>query len=132
MEPAVILFDGVCNLCNASVRFVIPRDPRGQLRFAALQSDPGRALQERLGLDPEALDGVVLVEADRVYQKSSAVLRAARRLSGAWPLLGLLLAVPRPLRDWAYDRFAERRYRWFGRSDACLVPTPEIRERFLG
>ena len=75
--------------------------------------------------------GFLLVEGDRVSRKSTAALRMARLLSGAWPLLSLLLVVPRPLRDWAYDRFAERRYRWFGRSDACLVPTPEIRERFL-
>lgn len=131
MEPALLLFDGVCNFCSDAVRFLVPRDPDGRLRFAALQSDAGRAVQERFGLDPEALDTVVLVDGDRVYLKSDAALQVARRLSGAWPLLSVLRVVPRPVRDWCYDRFAERRYRWFGRRDECLVPTPELRERFL-
>jgi predicted DCC family thiol-disulfide oxidoreductase YuxK len=137
MEPAtpcdgpILLFDGECNLCNGVVRFVAPRDRGGAIRFAALQSEAGVALQRRFGLDPDDLDTVVLVEGDRCHRKSDAALRVARRLSGAWPVLALLRVVPRPLRDWAYDRFAERRYRWFGRSDACLVPTRELRERFL-
>ena len=131
MEPALVLFDGVCNFCSDSVRFLIPRDPEGKLRFAPLQSEAGRAVQERFGLDPDDLDTMLLVDEDRVYQKSEAALRITRKLSGAWPWLSVLLWVPRPLRDWCYDRFAERRYRWFGKSDACLVPTPELRERFL-
>ncbi len=131
MEPSILLFDGVCNFCNDAIRFLIPRDPRGRLRFAALQSDTGAEIQRRFGLDPADLDSVVFVEGARCHTKSGAVLRVARHLSGAWPLLAALLVIPRPLRDWAYDRFAERRYRWFGRSDACLVPTPELRERFL-
>lgn len=126
-----MLFDGVCNFCNGAVRFLVPRDPGGRLRFAALQSEPGAEIQRRFGLDPAEIDTVVLVEGDRCFRKSDAALRIARHLSGAWPLLALLRVVPRPLRDWAYDRFAERRYRWFGRSDDCLVPTPELRERFL-
>ena len=73
----------------------------------------------------------MLVEEGRCHTRSGAALRVARHLSGAWPLLAALWLIPSPLRDWAYDRFAERRYRWFGRSDACLVPTPELRERFL-
>ena len=131
MEPPVLLFDGVCNFCNGAVRFVVPRDRAGRMRFAALQSETGREFQQRFGLDPDDLDTVVLVEGDRFHAKSDAVLRVARHLSGAWPLLAALLVIPRPLRDWAYDRFAENRYRWFGRSEACLVPTPEVRERFL-
>lgn len=131
MEPAILLFDGVCNFCNGAVRFVVPRDPTGHFRFAALQSETGREVQQRFGLDPDDLDTVVLVEGDRFHAKSGALLRVARHLSGAWPLLAAFLVIPRPLRDWAYDRFAERRYRWFGRSDECPVPTPELRERFL-
>jgi predicted DCC family thiol-disulfide oxidoreductase YuxK len=131
MEPSIVLFDGVCNFCSNAVRFLIPRDRTGRLRFAALQSETGAGIQRRFDLDPADLDTMVLVEDGRVYLKSGAALRVLRQLSGAWPLLSLLLVVPRPIRDWAYDRFAERRYRWFGRSDACLVPTPELRERFL-
>lgn len=131
MEPSILLFDGVCNFCSGAVRFLVPRDPEGRLRFAALQSETGTEIQRRFGLDLSDLDSVVLFEGDRCHTKSGAVLRVARKLSGAWPLLAVLLVIPRPLRDWAYDRFAERRYRWFGRSDACLVPTPQLRERFL-
>jgi predicted DCC family thiol-disulfide oxidoreductase YuxK len=130
-EPAVVLFDGVCNLCSGTVRFLIPRDPRARLRFAALQSPAGQEIQRRFGLEPSALDTLVLVEGDRCYRKSSAALRVARHLSGAWPLLVVGLLLPRPLRDWAYDQLARRRYAWFGRREECLVPTPELRERFL-
>lgn len=131
MEPVVVLFDGVCNFCSGVVRFLVPRDRRGRLRFAALQSEAGQSYQRRFGLAPDALDTIVVVEGDRVWVKSDAALRVARELGGAWPLLGALRIVPRALRDWAYARFAERRYRWFGRSDECLVPAPELRERFL-
>ncbi|MBW2312997.1 MAG: DUF393 domain-containing protein [Deltaproteobacteria bacterium] len=131
MEPSILLFDGVCNFCSDAVRFLVPRDPKGRLRFAALQSDTGAEIQRRFGLDPADLDSVVLVEGGRCHTKSGAALRVAGKLSGAWPLFAVLLVIPWPLRDWAYDRFAERRYRWFGRSDACLVPSPQLRERFL-
>jgi len=131
MEPSILLFDGVCNFCSDAVRFLVPRDPKGRLRFAALQSDTGAEIQLRFGLDPADLDSVVLVEGGRCHTKSGAALRVAGKLSGAWPLFAVLLVIPWPLRDWAYDRFAERRYRWFGRSDACLVPSPQLRERFL-
>ncbi len=129
---AVVLFDGVCNFCSGSVRFVAPRDPAGRFAFAALQSPVGRALQERFGLPADALDTIVLVENERVWVKSAAIARILRGLSGLWPVLGVLLGlVPRPLRDFGYDQFAARRYAWFGRSEACLVPTPELRERLL-
>jgi len=130
-EPAVVLIDGVCNFCSDAVRFLIPRDPQGKLRFAALQSPAGQAIQRRFGLDPADLDTMVLVEGDRCHVKSSAALRVLRHLSGAWPLLSLALLVPRPIRDLAYDWFARHRYAWFGRREECLVPTPELRERFL-
>ena len=130
-DPVIVLFDGVCNFCSGAVRFLIERDRRSHLRFAPLQSKAGQEIQERFGLDPATLDTMVLVEGDRVHLKSTAALRALRQLSGAWPVLSLLLWLPRPLRDWAYDRFAERRYRWFGRRDECLIPSPKLRERFL-
>lgn len=129
--PAVLLFDGVCNLCNASVNFIIDHDPQAYFRFAALQSEAGRALLEGYSLAGNYLDSLVLVEDGQVYTRSTAALRVARRLGGAWPLLAGLLVVPRPLRDVVYDWIARHRYRWFGRRDACRLPTPELRARFL-
>lgn len=128
---AVLLFDGVCNLCNASVNFVIDRDPQAYFRFAALQSEAGRALLEGQHLHGDYLDSIVLVEHGRVYTNSTAALRVARHLSGAWPLLAVFLVVPRPVRDLVYGWVARNRYRWFGRRDTCRLPTPELRVRFL-
>jgi predicted DCC family thiol-disulfide oxidoreductase YuxK len=132
-EHPVVLFDGVCNLCNGAVNFAIDRDPEGRLRFASLQSPAGRQVLERVGRsvvdgDPES---IVLVDGGRVYERSAAALRIARYLSGPWPLVGALWVVPRPLRDWVYRLIAANRYRWFGRSDSCRVPTPELRARFI-
>lgn len=133
---AVILFDGVCNLCNGFVNFVIDRDPDGYFAFAALQSEAAQALLAEEARRPVRtgagiLQSVVLVEDGRHYRKSTAALRIARQLKGPWSLLGLLLAVPAPLRDAAYDWVAARRYAWFGQRDRCRVPTPELQERFL-
>lgn len=127
----VILFDGVCNLCNSSVNFVIDRDPAGYFRFAALQSEPGALLLRRHGLDEAFLDGVVLIEAGRCYSKSGAVLRVARRLGWFWPLMALFLVIPPVIRDWVYGIVAKRRYRWFGQRESCRMPTPELESRFL-
>jgi predicted DCC family thiol-disulfide oxidoreductase YuxK len=127
----VVLFDGVCNLCNATVNWIIARDRKGLFRFAALQSVAGVRLQREHGLDPTALDTLVLVEGGRTYRKSSAGLRIVRRLCWPWPLLFGLIAVPAFMRDFAYGWFARRRYRWFGRKDECMAPAPEVRERFL-
>jgi len=133
---AVVLFDGVCNLCNGSVLFVIDRDPTGYFRFAPLQSDEARRLLAARagageGVAGPDLSSVVLIEGGRVYTRSTAALRVARRLSGAWPLLYAFTAVPRVVRDAVYDWVARNRYRWFGREDACRVPTPDLRARFL-
>jgi predicted DCC family thiol-disulfide oxidoreductase YuxK len=129
---AVVLFDGVCNLCNASVNFIIDRDPAGHFKFAALQSEAASGMLAPCGPSGEALSSVVLLEEGRCYERSAAALRIARRLSGAWPLLYAFVVVPRPLRDAVYDWVARNRYRWFGKRDACRLPTPELRARFLG
>ena len=130
-EHALILFDGVCNLCNGAVNFIIDRDPDGVFRFAPLQSD---VAQEHLAGTPAAgttLDTIVLVEDGTPYVRSTAALRIARRLTAPWPLLALFLAVPRPLRDAVYNWIARNRYDWFGRRDQCRLPTPDLKERFL-
>ena len=125
----MLLFDGVCTLCNGVVRFVIDRDPSGRFQFAALQSDAGRRL---LGGLPQPLpDSFVLFEDGRVFTRSTAALRVVRGLSFPWPLLWVLILLPRPVRDWAYDVVARNRYRWFGRRESCMVPTQEQRARFL-
>jgi len=128
---AVVLFDGVCNLCNGSVRFIIARDPAARLRFAALQSQAAQRLLVECGIRGPLPDSVALIEDGCVYTRSAAALRIARYLSFPWPLMWVLMPVPRALRDLIYDWIARHRYRWFGRRDACMIPTPELRARFL-
>ena len=130
---AVILFDGVCNLCNAWVLFVIDRDPGARFAFAPLQGDVAAALlrERRYQSRPDFPASIVLIEEGRVYDRSTAVLRIFRRLTGLWPALSVLLAIPRVPRDLVYDWCARRRYRWFGRLEACRLPTAELRSRFL-
>ena len=126
-----MLFDGVCNLCNASVQFIVDRDRRGYFAFAPLQSTVGRELLAAHDDVTAGVDSVVLVEGGRAYTRSAAALRIARRLDGAWPLLYGLTIVPRPIADAVYGFVARHRYRWFGQSETCRVPTPELRGRFL-
>jgi len=128
---AIVLFDGVCNVCDASVRFVFGHDRDGVFRFAPLQSPIAKSLLHRHHLPSDDLDTVVLIEGDHVSTRSTAALRIVRRLGGAWPLLYGLIVVPRPLRDAAYRWFANNRYRWFGRRESCAIPAPGLRERFL-
>jgi predicted DCC family thiol-disulfide oxidoreductase YuxK len=127
----VILFDGVCNLCTGSVRFVIERDSRKQFRFASLQSPVAEKLLGPQRNEADRFESVVLVVGERIYRKSSAALLIARRLDGLWPLLSVLLAIPRPLRDAVYDWIGRRRYRMFGKRAACWKPRPELADRFL-
>lgn len=126
-----VLFDGVCNLCDASVQFVIKRDPRGLFRFASFQGGTGAQIARGHGVDPEALDAMVLIENGRVYRKSGAALRVARRLRFPWPLLYAFIVVPPLIRDPVYDFIGRRRYRWFGRKEECWVPDASLRTRFL-
>jgi predicted DCC family thiol-disulfide oxidoreductase YuxK len=128
---SVILFDGVCNLCNGFVQFVIARDPDGRFRFGPLQSAAAQRLIEAGGASAPLPDSLVLVEGGRVWTQSSAALRIVRRLTFPWPLAYALVLVPRPLRDWIYGSVARNRYRWFGKRDVCMVPTPAVRERFI-
>ena len=129
--PAVILFDGVCNLCNGFVQFVIERDPEARFQFCALQSDAARRLVAGLRIPGALPDSIVLVEDGRLFVKSTAALRVARGLRAPWPLVYCFVVVPRALRDLVYDLVARRRYGWFGRRDTCMVPAPELRSRFI-
>lgn len=128
----IILFDGVCNLCSASVRFVADRDRRQRFRFAFLQSETGQGLMRRHDLDDgDLLSSVILIDRGRAYEKSTAALRIAKQLDGLWPALFALILIPKPLRDWVYDFVGQRRYRWFGQTSVCQIPRDDLRERLL-
>ena len=126
-----ILFDGVCNLCNTLVQFVIRYDAAGQFRFASLQSDSGQTLLTQHGLRTSDFDTFVYIRNDTAYTQSTAGLLVLRDLGGGWQLLYLLIIVPRFIRDAVYKLIARNRYRFFGRQDACMIPTPELKSRFL-
>lgn len=126
-----MLFDGVCNLCNGTVQFVIARDPGAHFRFAPLGSDAARRLLGECAADGPLPDSVALIENKRLHTRSTAVLRIARRLRFPWWLIYGLMVVPRPLRDLVYDWIARHRYGWFGKQDSCMIPTPKLQGRFL-
>ena len=134
VRDALLLYDGVCGFCNRTVQLVLRHDHARLIRFAPLQGDTARTL---LHAHPELIgtDSLVLVERDaageRISVRSDGALRLAACLGWPWRALGILTLVPRPLRDWGYDRFATVRYRLFGRFDACPLPAPEVRARFL-
>jgi len=130
-EMAIIFFDGVCNLCNSSVNFIIDRDSQGVFKFAALQSESAAQKLKDFPVDLKQLDSIVLLHNSRIYTKSSAALRIAKTLGGIWSLFWVFWVVPKPIRDLAYDVIANNRYRWFGKRDVCRVPTPELKSRFL-
>ena len=127
---SIVLFDGVCNFCSDSVNFIIRRDPENRFMFAPLQSDAGKELIVKYGVD-ETADSIVLIEEGQAFMRSTAALRIAKRIGGIWALAYVLMIVPRPIRDYFYDLFARYRYRMFGQKDECMLPTPEIRARFL-
>ena|SRR5437868_6671507 len=134
-DAPVLLYDGVCGFCNKTVQVILERDRKGTMRFAALQSDYGRAVVERHA-ELRGVDSVVFVEnspggGERVFVRSDAALRVAAYLGGAWKLLLAGYAVPRPARDFCYNLFARNRYRLFGKYESCILPPPEVRSRFL-
>ncbi len=130
---AVLLFDGVCNLCSGTVQLVIANDPSGYFKFASQQSEAGRALMEEHHIaipegDPLSL---ILIEDGKVYERSTGALRIARKMSLPYKLGWVFIVTPRFIRDFVYDVIAKHRYRWFGKKDVCMVPTPELKARFL-
>lgn len=127
----VLLFDGVCNLCNGFINFVIDHDPEGYFRFGTLQREPAQSFLRSAGYNPEALDSVVLVQDGRVYRESGAALRVMQRLGFPWMLMAVFQAVPRPLRDAVYRWIAANRYDWFGKRAQCRLPTPDLEARFI-
>jgi predicted DCC family thiol-disulfide oxidoreductase YuxK len=132
LQNPIILFDGVCNLCNAWVRFVIRHDPAGVFRFAAQQSPIGQALIGDYVTGAQQLSSVILIVGDSSYTESAAVLQIFARLAPPWSWLALLRVIPRRLLDTCYRFIVRHRYQWFGRTDLCQVPSAEIRQRFIG
>jgi predicted DCC family thiol-disulfide oxidoreductase YuxK len=130
-DQPVILFDGVCNFCNGAVNFVIKRDKKVKLRFSTLQSGSALQLLGKFNLSAMDLNSFVFVENDKAYTRSTAALKVFRYLNGLWPLMYGFIIVPRFLRDLVYKLIAKNRYRWFGIKNECMVPTPDIRSRFL-
>ncbi|PSA94605.1 hypothetical protein C6370_06155 [Bacillus atrophaeus] len=127
----VLLFDGVCNLCNGAVQFIIKRDPNGLISFSSLQSETGQQLLKLNGLPTEHFDSFVFIEDGKVYTKSTAAIKVFRHLRGAWRFSVVLLAVPRPVRNMVYSLIAKNRYKWFGKKNECMLPSPAIKKRFL-
>ena len=128
----IILFDGVCNLCNSAVNYVIENDPNDVFRFASLQSDAGIHLMEERGIDPDAIDSIILIEPGiAYYKKSTAALEISKDLSGSISYLRFFSVLPESFRDVVYDFIANHRYKWFGKKDACMIPTPELKAKFL-
>jgi predicted DCC family thiol-disulfide oxidoreductase YuxK len=128
---SVVLFDGVCNLCNGFVQFLIRRDKKRRFLYASLQSEAGRSLIEELGLEAGKMDTVILIDQGKAYTHSDVALRAAGKLGGLWPLFKVFYVFPKPLRDLVYNWIARNRYRWFGKRETCMIPTPELKSRFL-
>ena len=128
----IILFDGVCNLCNSSVQYVIRRDKSNAYRFAALQSEIGKKLVEQRGIVTSQIDSIILIEPGvAYYTKSTAALKIAQSFGGVWQLTSVFEWIPEKIRDWVYDYIAKNRYKWYGKKDACMIPTPELKSKFL-
>ena len=128
---SIVLFDGICNLCNSSVAFIIQHDKKEQFLFASLQSDVAKEILLQFDLKKLNFDSIVLVEKENIYKKSSADLKIAKQLNGSIKLLYAFIIIPHLIRDWVYDYITKNRYKWFGKKDNCMVPSEETKSRFL-
>jgi predicted DCC family thiol-disulfide oxidoreductase YuxK len=131
ISQPILLFDGVCNLCNGVVQFIIKNDPKAKYKFCSLQSDYGQQLLESHQLPTDDFESFVLISGDKYYRKSTAALQLLRGLGGGWKLFYGFIIIPAPIRDFFYSLVANNRYKIFGRTDQCMVPTPELTNRFL-
>lgn len=131
MDTPILLFDGVCNLCNRSVQFVIRNDRAGKFRFASLQSETGQSLLQQYGLPMDRFNTLVLIDNGRAYTRSTGALRMLKLLGGWWSLAYSLIIIPPFIRNGLYNWIARNRYRWFGKNESCWLPAPELENRFL-
>lgn len=130
-NPQVILFDGVCNFCNASINFVIDHDPKKHFKFASLQSEFGQEILHKYDRSTSDFDSVILLKNNQLYSKSAAALEIAKELSGFWKYLSFFGILPKSILDFSYDLVAKNRYKIFGKTEVCRMPSPELKERFL-
>lgn len=130
-NKSIILFDGVCNLCNSSVNFIIKNDKKEHFLFASLQSDAAKEILLQYGVKKITFDSILLIENGKIYQKSRAALRISLNLDGAYRFIYFLNIIPKIITDWIYDIIAKNRYLWFGKKDSCMVPTENLKKRFL-
>ena len=130
-NESIILFDGVCNLCNRSVQFIIRRDKNNMFRFAAIQSKAGQSLLKRFQLSPDDINSFLLIEGQRIYTRSTAALRVFRKLGGIWTFMYAFMLFPGFIRDAVYNWVARNRYKWYGKRDACMIPTADLKNKFL-
>jgi len=128
----IILFDGVCNLCNEAIQVIIKKDKKKIFRYASLQSEIGKQLLKERNINSGKIDSIILIDPNvAFYIKSTAALEISKKMSGLYPVFSIFLILPTKLRDWVYDFIARNRYRWFGKKDACIIPTPELKALFL-
>lgn len=130
-QTYILLFDGVCNLCNSIVQFTMKRDPKAKFKFASLQSESGQSLLRQFGLPTDDFDSFVFINGDKYYLKSSAGLHVLKELGGIWKVFYIFIILPRPFRDFVYNLIAKTRYKIFGKRDICMVPTSDIKQRFI-
>ncbi|WP_430400683.1 thiol-disulfide oxidoreductase DCC family protein [Flavobacterium sp.] len=132
VDKKIILFDGVCNLCDASVQFIYKHDKKDVFRFVAIQSELGQKIIKHIGVDTSKIDSIILYEPGLSYSyKAEAALTIAKNLSGIYSLLGYLNFIPNSIKNIIYDYVAKNRYKWYGKKEACMIPTPELKAKFL-
>jgi predicted DCC family thiol-disulfide oxidoreductase YuxK len=131
MDGAIVLFDGVCNFCDSSVNFVIPRDKKKYFRFSPIQSTTGQKLIGQYHLENIRLQSLILIENNKAYTYSTAILRMTRKMSGLWPMAYALIIIPALIRDSIYKIIARNRYKWFGKKSECVIPADDVRERYI-
>ncbi|HBK71760.1 MAG TPA: thiol-disulfide oxidoreductase [Flavobacteriaceae bacterium] len=130
-NKSIILFDGVCNLCNDSIKFIIKRDEKNHFTFSSLQSDVAKDILLQFQRNNSDLDSILLIENGNIYQKSTAALKISKHLNGVWKLSYAFIIIPKFIRDFVYTIIANNRYKWFGKKDSCMIPTKELKARFL-
>ena len=128
---SIILFDGVCNFCNSSVNKIILQDKKNRFKFAPLQSEIGKKLLEKHSIDSSKIDSIILIEKDAAFTKSTAILKISKHMSGIYPLAYGFIIIPAVIRNLVYDFIARNRYKWWGKKDSCMIPTQEVKSKFL-
>ncbi|HTD92346.1 MAG TPA: thiol-disulfide oxidoreductase DCC family protein [Chitinophagaceae bacterium] len=131
MDKPIVLFDGVCNLCNRSVQFILKRDKRKLFQFASLQGKRGQELLRKFDLPTNDFNSFILLEGNKIYTRSGGVLRILRRLGGGWSLFYAFIIIPPFIRNGVYNWIARNRYKWYGKREECWIPTPDLKSRFL-